>query len=155
MTDAWSSTFYHVKKPCFPASYIAESSSQPAQSALHNLAFSFGSPTSAGGRKASVASPNPHSGSTIAAELPCCCGCRPNSVQKLRRAEKGAQSKKERLKKVGSTCIPLASLDRLSDVIMCDQFKLVLLGKVTGHPGQASIDRDCPRMKRLWVNETN
>ncbi|KAK2956431.1 hypothetical protein BLNAU_8654 [Blattamonas nauphoetae] len=67
MTDAWSSTFYHVKKPCFPASYIAESSSQPAQSALHNLAFSFGSPTSAGGRKASVASPNPHSGSTIGA----------------------------------------------------------------------------------------
>ncbi|KAK2944576.1 hypothetical protein BLNAU_20530 [Blattamonas nauphoetae] len=50
-----------------PASYIAESSSQPAQSALHNLAFSFGSPTSAGGRKASVASPNPHSGSTIGA----------------------------------------------------------------------------------------
>ncbi|KAK2949689.1 hypothetical protein BLNAU_15360 [Blattamonas nauphoetae] len=55
------------RKPCFPRRYIAESSSQPAQSALHNLAFSFGSPTSAGGRKASVVSPNPHSGSTIGA----------------------------------------------------------------------------------------
>ncbi|KAK2941725.1 hypothetical protein BLNAU_23347 [Blattamonas nauphoetae] len=40
---------------------------QPVQSALHNLAFPFGSPASAGGRKASVASPNSHSRSTIGA----------------------------------------------------------------------------------------
>ncbi|KAK2943288.1 hypothetical protein BLNAU_21812 [Blattamonas nauphoetae] len=104
---------------------------QPVQSALHNLAFPFGSPASAGGRKASVASPNSHSRSTIGASGQTGSSAMPHfnlpakwpqsfpAVQK-----KGAQSKKDRLKKVGSTCIPLTSLDRLSDVIMCDQFKL-------------------------------
>ncbi|KAK2961243.1 hypothetical protein BLNAU_3689 [Blattamonas nauphoetae] len=106
---------------------------QPVQSALHNLAFPFGSPASAGGRKASVASPNSHSRSTIGASgqtgssamphfnLP---AKWPQSFPAVVDQKKGARSKKDRLKKVGSTCIPLTSLDRLSDVIMCDQFKL-------------------------------
>ncbi|KAK2940004.1 hypothetical protein BLNAU_25082 [Blattamonas nauphoetae] len=58
MTDAWSSTFYHVKKPCFPASYIAEAHPN-LRNQLSTTSHFLGSPTSAGGRKASVASPAP------------------------------------------------------------------------------------------------
>ncbi|KAK2944442.1 putative Dedicator of cytokinesis protein 6 [Blattamonas nauphoetae] len=148
MTEAWSSTFYHVEKPRFPDEFkiylplappppatSLKAPFQPAQSALPNLAFPFGSPASAGGRKASVASPNPHSGSTVGASGQTGSSAMPHfnlpanwpqgfhavvdiyqiSFKYWEEQKKGAQSKKERLKKVGSTCIPLTSLDRLSD----------------------------------------